>query len=52
MRPDERSVNGVDLPALRGTKVSYLSLMIVKNPHRIRGERIRAASKDIACARR
>ena len=43
--PDERSVNGVDLPALRGTKVSYLSLMIVKNPHRIRGERIKGCLK-------
>ena len=43
--PDERSVNGVDLPTLRGTKVSYLSLMIVKNPHRIRGERIKGCLK-------
>ena len=43
--PDERSINGVDLPALRGTKVSYLSLMIVKNPHRIRGERIKGCLK-------
>ena len=43
--PDERSINGVDLPTLRGTKVSYLSLMIVKNPHRIRGERIKGCLK-------
>lgn len=43
--PDERSINGVDLPALRGTKVSYLSLMVVKNPHRIRGERIKGCLK-------
>ena len=43
--PDERSVNGVDLPTLRGTKVSYLSLMVVKNPHRIRGERIKGCLK-------
>ncbi|WOI46298.1 precorrin-2 C(20)-methyltransferase [Acidovorax sp. BLS4] len=43
--PDERCVNGPDLPALRGTKVSYLSLMVVKNPHRIRGERIKGCLK-------
>ena len=48
--PDERSVNGVDLPALRGTKVSYLSLMIVKNPHRIRGERIKGCLKKTSPA--
>ena len=35
----------MDLPTLRGTKVSYLSLMIVKNPHRIRGERIKGCLK-------
>lgn len=43
--PDERCVEGRDLPALRGTKVSYLSLMVVKNPHRIRGERIKGCLK-------
>ncbi|AVS72722.1 precorrin-2 C(20)-methyltransferase [Paracidovorax cattleyae] len=43
--PDERCVAGNDLPALRGTKVSYLSLMVVKNPHRIRGERIKGCLK-------
>lgn len=43
--PDERCVAGTDLPALRGTKVSYLSLMVVKNPHRIRGERIKGCLK-------
>ncbi len=43
--PDERCVAGPDLPALRGTKVSYLSLMVVKNPHRIRGERIKGCLK-------
>ena len=43
--PDERCVDGPDLPALRGLKVSYLSLMIVKNPHRIRGERIKGCLK-------
>jgi hypothetical protein len=34
-----------DLLALRGEKVSYLSLLIVKNPHRIRGERIKGCLK-------
>ena len=48
--PDERSINGVDLPALRGTKVSYLSLMVVKNPHRIRGERIKGCLKKTSPA--
>ena len=48
--PDERSINGVDLPALRGTKVSYLSLMVVKNPHRIRGERIKGCLKKVSPA--
>lgn len=41
--PDERVVT--DLPSLRGKKVSYLSLMIVKNPHRVRGERIKGCLK-------
>lgn len=41
--PDERVVT--DLPSLRGQKVSYLSLMIVKNPHRVRGERIKGCLK-------
>ena len=39
--PDERRISGSGLLALRGTKVSYLSLLIVKHPHRIRGERIK-----------
>ncbi|MDO9360093.1 MAG: precorrin-2 C(20)-methyltransferase [Polaromonas sp.] len=43
--PDERCVAGADLLSLVGTKVSYLSLMIVKNPHRIRGERIKGCLK-------
>lgn len=43
--PDERSVAGSALLSLLGTKVSYLSLMIVKNPRRIRGERIRGCLK-------
>ena len=41
--PDERVVT--DLLSLRGQKVSYLSLMIVKNPHRVRGERVRGCLK-------
>jgi precorrin-2/cobalt-factor-2 C20-methyltransferase len=41
--PDERVVD--DLLSLRGQKVSYLSLLIVKNPGRIRGERVRGCLK-------
>jgi len=37
--PDERVVR--DVRVLRGEKVNYLSLMIIKNPHRVRGERVR-----------
>lgn len=43
--PDERTLRGADLLALRGTKVSYLSLLIVKHPHRVRGERIKGCLK-------
>ena len=44
--PDEQVVNTPEgLLALRGLKVSYLSLLIVKNPHRVRGERIRGCLK-------
>lgn len=39
--PDERRYSGNDILELRGTKVSYLSLLIIKHPHRIRGERIK-----------
>jgi precorrin-2/cobalt-factor-2 C20-methyltransferase len=39
--PDERRFSGDAILALRGTRVSYLSLLIVKHPHRIRGERIK-----------
>ncbi|GGY41101.1 precorrin-2 C(20)-methyltransferase [Pseudoduganella albidiflava] len=39
--PDERRFSGDAILDLRGTKVSYLSLLIVKHPHRIRGERIK-----------
>lgn len=41
--PDERVVD--DLTSLRGQKVSYLSLLIVKNPRRVRGERVRGCLK-------
>lgn len=37
--PDERVVR--DVRELRGTAVNYLSLLIVKNPGRLRGERVR-----------
>lgn len=43
--PDERSISGSELLALRGTKVSYLSLLVIKHPHRIRGERIKGCLK-------
>ncbi len=43
--PDERRFSGGEILALRGTKVSYLSLLIVKHPHRIRGERIKGCLK-------
>lgn len=42
---DERRLSGPALLALRGSKVSYLSLLIVKNPHRVRGERIKGCLK-------
>lgn len=42
---DERRLSGTDLLALRGTTVSYLSLLIVKNPRRVRGERIKGCLK-------
>lgn len=42
---DERRLSGADLLGLHGTQVSYLSLLIVKNPHRVRGERIRGCLK-------
>lgn len=46
--PDERRFCGAELLALRGQKVSYLSLLIVKNPHRVRGERIKGCLKKNA----
>ena len=44
--PDERRFSGAEILALRGTKVSYLSLLIVKHGHRIRGERIKGCLKN------
>ncbi len=41
--PDERIIN--DVASLRGQKVNYLSLILVKNPNRIRGELIRGCRK-------
>lgn len=46
--PDERCFEGVEMLQLLGTKVSYLSLLIVKNPHRVRGERIKGCLKKAA----
>ncbi|WP_066341432.1 precorrin-2 C(20)-methyltransferase [Azohydromonas lata] len=43
--PDERVFRGEALLALRGQKVSYLSLMLVHHPHRVRGERVRGCLK-------
>lgn len=43
--PDERVLRGHELLALRGQKVSYLSLMLVHNPYRVRGERVRGCLK-------
>jgi len=48
--PDERRVSGTDLLALRGTRVSYLSLLLLKNPGRVRGERIKGCLKKSAPA--
>lgn len=42
---DERTLSGRALLALRGTKVSYLSLMVIKSHHRVRGERIKGCLK-------
>ena len=43
--PDERSFAGGELLQLLGTKVSYLSLLLVRNPQRVRGERIKGCLK-------
>ncbi len=41
--PEERVVN--DVKTLYGEKVNYLSLLLIKNPHRQRGEIIRGCRK-------
>lgn len=46
--PDERVFRGAEMLALRGSKVSYLSLMLVPNSHRVRGERIKGCLKKAA----
>lgn len=46
--PDERIVH--DIVTLRGTKVNYLSLMLVRNPHRTRGELVRGCRKKSSIA--
>jgi len=43
--PEERVLRGCDLLSLRGSKVNYLSLLLVKNPHRLRGERVKGCKK-------
>ncbi|CAM3854808.1 precorrin-2 C(20)-methyltransferase [Roseateles saccharophilus] len=43
--PDERVLRGRDMLDLRGTKLSYLSLLLVANPRRVRGDRIRGCLK-------
>jgi precorrin-2/cobalt-factor-2 C20-methyltransferase len=42
---DERRLSGPELLTLRGARVSYLSLLIVQNPQRVRGERIQGCLK-------
>jgi len=41
--PEERIVR--DVASLKGEKVNYLSLMLVRNPNRVRGEVIRGCKK-------
>lgn len=41
--PEERTV--IDVTTLRNTKVNYLSLMLVRNPNRVRGELVRGCRK-------
>jgi len=44
--PEERIVT--DVTRLRGATVNYLSLLLVRNPHRVRGERLRGCRKKTA----
>jgi precorrin-2/cobalt-factor-2 C20-methyltransferase len=43
--PEERVLRGAELLSLRGSQVNYLSLLIVKNPARLRGERVKGCKK-------
>lgn len=42
---DERTLSGRNLLQLRGAEISYLSLMVIKSHHRVRGERIKGCLK-------
>jgi precorrin-2/cobalt-factor-2 C20-methyltransferase len=48
--PDERCVRGREMLSLRGTKVNYLSLMLVRSHYRVRGERIKGCLKKSSAA--
>ncbi len=43
--PEERVVD--DIATLKGEKVNYLSLLLIKNPDRMRGEMVRGCRKKI-----
>ena len=43
--PEERVLRGSELLSLRGSKVNYLSLLLVKNDQRQRGERVKGCKK-------
>lgn len=47
--PEERVVE--DIKTLQGEKVNYLSLLLIKNPHRQRGEMIRGCRKKTTLAK-
>ncbi|MBB4843810.1 precorrin-2/cobalt-factor-2 C20-methyltransferase [Paucibacter oligotrophus] len=46
--PEERVLRGPELLSLRGTKVNYLSLLLVKNDQRLRGERVKGCKKKVS----
>nr|WP_295083799.1 precorrin-2 C(20)-methyltransferase [uncultured Roseateles sp.] len=46
--PEERVLRGAELLSLRGSKVNYLSLLLVKNDQRQRGERVKGCKKKSA----
>jgi len=45
--PEERVLRGAELLSLRGSKVNYLSLLLVKNDQRQRGERVKGCKKKM-----